>query len=104
MSEETIILFLSLIIWFPLNKLFDVNSKYWFKLINQFIVFNLRLIEYKEPNELRKNKLSSLIEKLLTNWLVTLVSSVGIDLIISPLFLFKKNILFLWLSEITIFL
>ena len=70
MSEETIILFLSLIIWFPLNKLFDVNSKDWFKLINQFIVFNLRLIEYKEPNELRKNKLSSLIEKLLTNWLV----------------------------------
>ena len=54
------------------------------------MLLDLILIEYKEPNEFKKNKLFSLKEKLFTNRFVTSVSSVGIDFNNCPFFLSKK--------------
>ena len=59
------------------------------------MLLDLILIEYKEPNEFKKNKLFSLKEKLFTNRFVTSVSSVGIDFNNCPFFYQKNNIIIL---------
>ena len=107
-----IILFLFLFIINIIYKIYSLEkkslsifeSKEVFTLINQLILFELISIEYKDPKEFRKNNELSPNEKLFTNWLVTVVSSVGIDLIVSPLSLLKKKILFLWFAAIIILL
>ena len=67
------------------------------------MLLDLILIEYKEPNEFKKNKLFSLKEKLFTNRFVTSVSSVGIDFNNCPFFLSKKIILLFWFAAIKLF-